>query len=101
MPGANNATKILSHSTRQGLVSALLCIYNTLCQSYSKVTCLSYNNSKGACTPSMQDRISLALTVGRWQHLIVTYRARPPANFWCKMQFAFMFVTAPLHTDEG
>lgn len=27
--------------------------------------------------------------------LIVTYRARPPADFWCKMQFALLFVSAP------
>lgn len=56
---------------KTGFVSAPLCIYNTPRESNSKVACLLYHNSKGTCcTPSMQlDRISLALTVGRWQQL--------------------------------
>lgn len=42
-----------------------------------------------------QTQLSSYGWVGFGSGLIVTYRARPPADFWCKMQFALLFVSAP------
>lgn len=116
MPGTNNARKVpILFENRNILTNKDIMIQHKtgICFSPSvyiqyvmgvvivKVTCLLYHNSKSTCcAPSMQlDRPSLRLGIGN--SLIVTYRARPPADFWCKMQFAFLFVAAPFHREEG